>query len=350
MTLADVAERAGVSRATASRALADDPRISPPTRATVRAAAESLRYVPNAAARSLRVRRTRTLGLLLADLGDPVHGQMAAGFEVGAASHGYGHLRRGPTCRTRSGAPSTCSWNTARMASRWCRASWTPGRPGSAGAGRPLVIVQPDGPGILRLRSNPPDGLIQTDDAGGVQAATRYLLAAGHRRIVYPGAGGRSTNTVRQESVLQVLHEAGIESPPTITLAEDAWRDPDAVAAALGTDLPDAVMCYDDKLALALLDGLRPRGIRVPGDVAVVGFDGIPFAALANPRLTTVSTPSNELGWLAARSLVHAIRDGRLPPGRVLATELVVRESVRSVPGSVAAGSPAPAGTARVAS
>ena len=89
ITLADVAARADVSLATASRALAGDARISAPTRSAVRRAARLLGYVPNVAARGLRARQTRALGLLLADLGDPVHGQVASGFEQEAAACGY---------------------------------------------------------------------------------------------------------------------------------------------------------------------------------------------------------------------------------------------------------------------
>ena len=83
-------------------------------------------------------------------------------------------------------------------------------------------------------------------------------------------------------------------------VSDQAWRHPDQVAAELGPVLPEAVICYDDKLALALLDGLRGRGVRVPTDVAVVGFDDMPFAALSNPRLTTVATPAVPMGRLAA--------------------------------------------------
>jgi DNA-binding LacI/PurR family transcriptional regulator len=111
------------------------------------------------------------------------------------------------------------------------------------------------------------------------------------------------------------------------TVPEDSWSDPTVLADALGPRLPDAVVCYDDKLALALLDGLRSRGSNVPRDVAVVGFDDIPFAALANPRLTTVSTPTAEMGRLAAETLLAALAASTLPPPVILPVELVVRES-----------------------
>jgi DNA-binding LacI/PurR family transcriptional regulator len=331
VTLADVAARARVSRATASRALAGDARISGPTRAQVVAAAEALRYVPNAAARSLRVRSTRTLGLLLADLGDPVHGQVAAGFEHEASRHGYTVvIVAGSNVPDHERAAIGVFVRHATDGIALVSSVLDPAEARElAGPGRPLVIVQPDHPSVLRRRADPPDGLIQTDDAGGVEAATWHLVNAGHRRIGYLGAGGRPSDTVRAEAVSRVVAEAGLAVLPTVTLADDAWRDPTGVAAALPEPPPDAVVCYDDKLALALLDGLRSQGVRVPDEVSVVGFDGIPFASLSNPRLTTVSTPTHEMGRLAARILVDAIAQGRLPAGRILPTELVVRESVR---------------------
>jgi LacI family transcriptional regulator len=113
----------------------------------------------------------------------------------------------------------------------------------------------------------------------------------------------------------------------TINLASDAWRSPDTVAAAIGPSLPDAIVCYDDKLALSLIDGLRRHGIRVPHDVVVTGFDDIPFASISHPHLTTVVTHAADLGRLAARTLVSAIAGDPLAPATVLPVELKVRES-----------------------
>jgi DNA-binding LacI/PurR family transcriptional regulator len=109
---------------------------------------------------------------------------------------------------------------------------------------------------------------------------------------------------------------------------DDAWTRPSELAAVLALSaLPEGIVCYDDKTALALLDGLRTRGIRVPDDIAVVGFDDIPFASLSSPRLTTVWTPTQQMGEHAARSLASAISSGAVPTSRLLPVRLVVRES-----------------------
>lgn len=327
-TLADVAARAGVSSATASRALADDPRITGATRASVLDAAEALEYVPNLAARSLRARKTRALGLLLADLSDPVHGQVAAGFELEASRDGYSVIivaandvpaeeRAGLTVFVERSTDGIC------VASASLDPTEIRDRVGSG----PLTLIQPDHDGLLADDRPLPPGTIRADDLEGIRLAVRHLLALGHRDIAYLGSGDRATNRLRRGTVETTLTaEAGVAGR-AFQVADDAWTRPRAVASLVVGDLPEAIVCYDDKLALSLIDGLRSEGISVPGDVSVVGFDGIPFAALSNPRLTTVVTPSVEVGRLAARTLVDAVTTGHLAPPRLLPVELLVRES-----------------------
>jgi LacI family transcriptional regulator len=291
-------------------------------------AARQLGYVPNVAARGLRARQTRALGLLLADLADPVHGQVASGFEQEAAASGYDVIivsahdvpeeeRRAMTVFMERATDGIC------LASSALDPVEAKARAGSV----PIVVVQPDHDGRFTHPDRLPAGTIRTDDEAGVEQAARHLTANGHRDIAYLGSGARATNRSRQAAVERVVREAIDRAPRTLTLPEHAWTDPDAVSAALGPRPPDAVICYDDKLALALLDGLRRRGLSVPRDVAVTGFDDIPFARLANPRLTTVATPVVEIGRLAARSLVGAMDTGQLPPPVVMPVELVIRES-----------------------
>jgi LacI family transcriptional regulator len=329
--LRDVAHAANVSDSTASRALADDPRISLATRLTVRAAAAELNYVPNAAARSLRMRHTRTLGLLIPDLRDPVHGQIASGFEEEAGRNGYcvimvdgdnqpARERLALKVFAEHGADGVAIVSSA-ISPREGRERVDPER---------LVLVQPDHRTLPRHAGTPAPGVILTDDASGVRAAVEYLVDCGYRRIAYVEGETGATNTMRAETVAATLRDRGIKGrSATFPASGDTWRDPRALAASIAADPPEALVCYDDKLALALMDALRELGVRVPEDIGLVGFDGIPYAAISNPRLTTVTTPSGEMGRLAAAALISAIRDGSLPEGRLVAPELVVRESTR---------------------
>jgi len=332
--LKDVAQRANVSGSTASRALADDQRISLATRLTVKAAAAELQYVPNAAARSLRVRRTRTLGLLLPDLRDPVHGQVASAFEQQARQEGYTVMvvaGERDVVRERLALRIFAEHGTDGVAivssvlsPKELRERVDPAR---------LILVWPDHRSLPRHDGAPIPGVIQTDDAGGVRAAVSHLVDNGYRRIAYVESGVRDSNTTRAEAVAETLRSRGIKAPvKRFFAAVDAWRAPAYLAAQIAADLPDALVCYDDQLALALMNALRDLGIQVPDDVGLVGFDGIPYAAMSNPRLTTVAVPSAEMGRVAATSLIRAVHDGVLPEGVVLPVGIVVRESTRGGP------------------
>jgi DNA-binding LacI/PurR family transcriptional regulator len=99
------------------------------------------------------------------------------------------------------------------------------------------------------------------------------------------------------------------------------------MADRIGHDRPDVVVCYDDKTALHLADALRTAGVAAPADVGIVGFDDIPFARIANPRLTTVAQPSDELGRISVDHLLASLESGRLPRSQLLPVTLIVRET-----------------------
>ena len=329
--LEDVAQRAGVSRSTASRALADDPRISLATRASVRRAASELRYIPNVGARSLRVRRTRTFGLLLPDLGDPVHGQVASAFEQAAGEDGFEVLfvsgyadpdreRLAMKTFAERGMDAVAIFSgTVPFAEARERLDPTH-----------LVLAQPEDQAGRDHPDQP--GTIHIDDPAGIHAAVDHLVDQGYRRIAYveSGApGARASNRRRRDSCAAALERHGLGALQRFEAPDNAWRAAGPLAEAVRAALPEAVVCYDDKLALALMDELRRRGVECPDDLGIVGFDGIPFAQLSNPRLTTVAAPSAEVGRLAAAMLVTALADGDLPGGVVLPVGLVVGESTQ---------------------
>lgn len=327
--LEDVARRAGVSRSTASRALADNRRISAATRAVVKNAAVELGYVPNAAARSLRAQQTQTLGLVIVDFSDPYHGLVAAGFEIEASEAGYTVIflaglnnpvreRRGLKILVEQGTEGIALVSSVLNPIE-ARALARPNR---------LVLVQPDHRTLIRGRGTLPPGVILTDDVSGMEALVDHLVASGYRDIGYVDAGVMSSNVVRRDTAVRRLQEHGVHRPlRRFQAGQEGFRDPDAIAAVIARDLPEALICYDDKLAIALLNALLDHGIRVPDDVALVGFDDIPYARLTSPRLTTITVPTHEMGRLAARALIGAIHTGELPPAVVLPVELALRDS-----------------------
>ncbi len=333
--LADVARLAETSEATASRALKDDPRIGATTRATVQAAARKLHYVPNAAARSLRASRTHILGLLLVDLADPVHGKVAAGFEEAAAANGYAVFimtglhdpereRRAMTAFLEHRADgivlASCVSDPADVLARV--------------AAHRVVFVQPDYPRLADGEEPPAHGVLRSDDAAGFEAGVRHLVERGYRRLAFVGPGSGSSDALRRAAVADALSELGLGPVLSIDSGPDGWRDASAVAHAIAEDPPDAIVCYDDKLALSVLDALRATSVRVPEDLAIVGFDGIPAAHQSRPRITTVNVPSIDLGRRAVEMLLAAAKDGRLASSEVLPVKLVVGESTPPRPGA----------------
>lgn len=328
VVLADVARLAGTSEATASRALKDDPRIGATTRATVRAAAIKLGYVPNAAARSLRARRTHILGLLLDDLSDPVHGKVAAGFEEAAAAGGYAVFimtglhdpereRRALTAFLEHRADgivlASCVSDPADVHAR-------------VAADR-VVFVQPDYPRLADGAEPPARGVLRSDDMAGFAATVHHLVERGYERLAYVGPGVGSSDALRRAAAADAVAAHGLGPLRSIDTGIDGWRDASMAARAIALDPPDALVCYDDKLALALLDALRSTSLRVPEDIAIAGFDGTLPAHQSRPRLTTVDVPSVDLGRRAVEMLLATGRDGTLPPSEVLPVRLVVGES-----------------------
>jgi DNA-binding LacI/PurR family transcriptional regulator len=328
VVLADVARKAGTSEATASRALKNDTRIGEATRAAVRDAALKLGYVPNAAARSLRADRTHILGLLLDDLADPVHGKVAAGFEEAAAGQGFAVFimtglhdpereQRALTAfvehRADGIALASCVSDPADVHAR-------------VPADR-VVFVQPDYPGLANGGNPPSHGVLRTDDSAGFVATVRHLAERGYRRITYVGPGSGASDTMRRSAAAAALERLSHGPMRFLDSGVDGWRDASSLARTIAAAPPDAVLCYDDKLALALLDALRSTTLVVPDDMALVGFDGIPASHQSWPRLTTVDVPSVEVGRRAVEMLVASVRDGGMPVSEVLPVRLVIGDS-----------------------
>ncbi|MDP9481772.1 MAG: LacI family transcriptional regulator [Chloroflexota bacterium] len=328
VVLADVARIAGTSEATASRALKDDPRIGAKTRAAVHQAAHKLGYVPNAAARSLRAQRTHILGLLVRDLADPVHGKVAAGFEEAAAGQGYAvFIMTGLHDREREQRALTAFVEHRADGIVVASCVSEPGEVFARVPAQRVVFVQPDYPGLARGEDPPARGVLRTDDAAGFVATVEHLVGRGYRRIAYVGPGNEAADTIRRAATAAALERLSHGPIRFIDAGTDGWRDATMVAREVAADPPDALICYDDKLALAVLDALRATGLVVPDDMAVTGFDGIPAAHQSWPRLTTVEVPSVEVGRRAVEMLMASTRDGRMPASEIMPVRLVVGQS-----------------------
>ena len=297
-TVRDVAALAGVSISTVSRALSAPGMVSDATRERVEQAAKKLDYRPNPAARGLRVGRTTTLGLLVPDLENPFFASITKAVQSRARTHGYAVLVADSD--EDAGQELELVSMLAAQVDGLVLAS-----PRSSDLslltavdGRPAVLLNREVEGLASL---------VIDNAGGVRQSLSHLKALGHRRIAaVSGPAGSWSGAERRRGIEAAGRETGVEVVdvghfrPTFSGGVAAA---DLVVASGAT----AVLTYNDLQALGLVDRLRHRGLQVPRDLSVVGFDDVSVATLVSPALTTVSIPLAALGRGAVDRLVEQL-------------------------------------------
>jgi len=317
-TIHDVAREAGASIATVSRAL-NGGLVSAAARGRIEAAIERLGYRRNDVARGLVTGRSGLLGVVLPDLVGPLYAEMARGIEDVLDEHDMhamlvtDHLEPAAERRAiqllRGRQVDGLVLIGSRLASDDLHAVLD---------GTPVAHVQRDGP-------DDGDPQVRLDDAVGVRAAVRHLIEAGHRRIGHL-AGTRRDGLERRAAYLATMAEAGLEPGPV----EDGGFSEEGGEAAAERLLErrdvTAVFCASDRMTVGLLHAARRRGLEVPRDLSVVGFDDLTWARYLSPPLTTVHQPGREMGRAAARLVLDGPFDAPLPVVRIPPT-LVVRAS-----------------------
>lgn len=327
-TIYEVARRAGVSTATVSRALRDDPRITQSTREKVLQAADDLHYVPKAAAQALAGSATRSLGMVLPHLRGSYYAELAVGFESRASELDCSVLllRADPAADSRS-AVRRLSGQVDALAFM-ARSVVPDDLVAKVGKGRPTVTVARG-----RIPGHP---AIFAESDGPAYELTRHLLEHGRRRLAFVGPlDDGSDIAARYEGFSRALKEAGLEVPPSIDveLDEDAGRR--LAHKLFDDDLPhDALVCGNDEVAAAVVFELQELGVDVPGRVAVVGWDDIRVARYLRPGLTTVRQPVAQLGAMAAEFLHRMLSGAVVEAVSVLPATIVHRESCGCPKGS----------------
>lgn len=330
-TLAEVARRAGVSKATASKVLNGRPGVSAETRQQVRQAIEELGYTPTTGSREGSARGAIHVvfdtivhmyslyvldGVLAGgrDLGvDVVTSAVSSEGKVPDISLGIDRIKQ-IAARGQSGLIVVTTQLTGAEIAECER------------AGLPLVVIDPMNPLDDRVTS-----IGSTNWAGGVQA-TRHLLDLDHTRIAFVGGPEHSVpGRERLHGYREALEAAGIQPDPALTRRGDFTAETGAEAAESlfsAPDPPTAVFAGNDVIAMGVMRVARSKGLRIPQDLSVVGFDDTYGAKWTDPPLTTVRQPLRQMGRVAARTLFE-IADGRGPDSHhvQLATSLVIRES-----------------------
>lgn len=343
-TICDVAELAGVSVATASRAL-NDPGypVSAQTRQKVRAAAERLEYVPNAAARSLRGTEGKDIALVIPNVSNPFYLQTMLGINEVLSDRAFSLilcntmrdvgrermlLRRLFERQTKGVILSSVDENSDTIREYMRR-------------GMKFVLLdqmfdEMEGPGIY------------FDSRAGARMAVEYLIKMGHRKIGFATLPlTRWTRVEMYKGYHDTLLTAGL--PYEKDYIYEYKNDTEEVGANVELEAGNriaedflkkgcpltAIVCINDMLAIGIIQTLLKNGVRVPQDVSVVGFDDIPFASAFMPSLTTIHYPAAEAGRLATLMLLNAVERGGngLQMSMNLAPQLIIRDTTAPISG-----------------
>ena len=328
-TIMDVAHQAQVSIATVSRVLNGNPTVQADYADRVRQAMEELQFVPRPAARVLAGKRTNTIGLLLPEISGAFFSPLLKGIEAGAHEAGYDLLvhstQQVETTRPRLGEHNTDGLLifTHSLAPRELQRLYSFNFP------------------VVLLHQTPPDDLkiptIAIENKEGAARLVEHLIRV-HRRtriLFLRGPEGHEDSVWRERGYREALEANKIRFDPNL-IASGGFDDEEACIAIQGLLSKrvsfDAVFAGDDDAAIGAIRALRLAGRLIPKDVAVVGFDDVPFARYLSPALTTVRAPIEQVGGEAVRQLVRLI-DGQAAETLILMpTQLVIRESCGCLP------------------
>jgi len=321
-TIKDVAERAGVSIATVSRALNDKSDVRGSTRERVREVAREVGYSPDPAARSLAGQTTRLVAIIVGDnaghrdLSLIFFGRVLTAISRRLSESGYDPLLLPPDDMGFDHGVDAAILIGVDADDRLVR---------ELGA-REVPLVGVD----VRCRGR--SAYVGSNHADGVRLALGHLHALGHRRIAHlAGATNTSAGAERLEAFRREAATLGLEIPEELIRRADfssasGYRETCALLAL--DERPTAIVAASDLMALAALQAIRDGGLQPGHDIAVVGFDDLEAAALAYPPLTTIRQDRRELGTLAASRAIELVEDpDATPPDAILPVELVVRAS-----------------------
>ncbi|MCR4408080.1 MAG: LacI family transcriptional regulator [Anaerolineae bacterium] len=326
VSIKDIARAAGVSHSTVSRALADSPLVRDETKQRIRHLAREMGYSPSAIARGLVTKRTRTIGLVVTTIADPFVAEVVRGVEETALDRGYNIVLCNSNAEPQRELAAVNTLREKRVDGIIVSASRVGDLylPMLVGTGVPIVLVNNEHSGSYAYS-------VVTDDEAGGRLATEYLLDLGHTKIAYiSGPELSSTSANRLRGYEQALKARGL-------MPDLQWIVPGNGSARSGeegmarllslADPPSAVFCYNDVTAIGALLAARRLGWNVPGQVSVMGYDDIAFAAYTNPALTTVEQRKYEMGSLAMKMMLDLLDGAASVENVLLPPHLIERES-----------------------
>ena len=331
-TMEDVARAAGVSRALVSLVMRERPNVSEERRRRVLDAAAKLGYRPNAMARSLASRRTKTVGVILDDLRNPFFAEIAGGVEELASELGYQLLLAAGGRQARRERVALSALLEHRVSGIiLVSPRMSAGDITAAASEAPLVMV---GRAVRGIDAD----TVLINEAHGTGLVLDHLIGLGHEAIAHVDGGTGAGGPQRRSAYLRGMraHRLGRHA---LVVPGDFTEEAGVAAAGellRRPELPTAIFAANDMVAAGLLGGLDRAGVDVPRDVSIVGYDNILIAHLAHVSLTTVDQPRTEMGRLALELLLDRIDNRRANEVRLIEPTLVIR-STTAPPRSVAA-------------
>jgi len=324
-TVYTVAEHAGVSIATVSRTLAGSRKVSPATRQRVMQAIEDLNFEPNPSARRLAYMKTETIALVFPDISGPFYSTVIRGVEQEAGRHDHNVLIYGTHGKEGSGRYLRTLSSKVDGLIIMARSVDEDSLRSLERQGVPFVLLGHSN-GQIQCST------ISVDNEAGAYKAAAHLLGHGHQRIgIITGPENSPDNRGRLLGYQKALRDAGIPLRQNMIVSANFQYEEGRIAIHQlleATSPPTAVLAANDEMAIGALDAASQKGLRVPEDLVVIGFDDIQMAALTRPALTTVRQPMQLLGEAAVTLLFERLQNPDAPScDELLETELVIRQS-----------------------
>ncbi|MBG0813225.1 LacI family DNA-binding transcriptional regulator [Planomonospora sp. ID82291] len=319
-TIRDVAQASGVHVSTVSRTFSAPHLVNAETRNRVLAVAEDLGYRPNRAARALTTGRTHNLGLIVADISNPFFPPLIKAAQAHARTRDY-HVFVADTDED----PQVEEELIKALAKQVDGVLLCSPRLSN----RAIERLHADVPFVVVNREVKGMPTVLMDIGQGARLAIEHLAGLGHRRVaLVSGPSGSWTSKRMREAAAAVDGVDLVYLGPNVPTEQGGL----AVAPEVTASGATGVLAYNDLVAMGLIEGLHERGLRVPGDVSVIGVDDIVSGRLNRPRLTTVAMPTAAAGRMAVDLLLQSVAEGGTATLATLATGLVVRESTGPVP------------------
>lgn len=320
-TIIDVAARAGVSKSLVSLALSSPERVSDASRRRIERAAQELGYRPNAAARSLAIRKSRTVGVLVLDLHNPVFAEILDGVQTEVRAHGFSTMlvsgEKDPELE-REDIEKLLEFQVEGLILISHRLSESTLQ--QIASQLPTVTVTRDDMPIVQMDT------VCNDDVAGARLAVDHLVELGHQRIACLSGGDNPVSHARSRGYQEAMDSYGLgEYAHIVSGGLSDAEGYEAAKEALASE-PTALFVANDIAAMGAIAALEEEGFQVPTDISVIGYDGIRLAGLRSVNLTTVAQPLSELGRLAAIRFLQRREDpGRDSQHDRVSSELVVR-------------------------